>query len=99
VPAHEEKKQADFLAHQAEQLHSSTGLTVQTAATEGNPEAFLERYYGHNQPNLLIVTNRQQGEQKVMRFLHQCNVPVLFVARDQNPLTIRSRLLAKLCRL
>ena len=37
VPAHEEKKQTDFLTDQAEQLRSSTGLTVQTAVTEGNP--------------------------------------------------------------
>jgi nucleotide-binding universal stress UspA family protein len=80
VPAHEEKKQADFLADQAEQLRSSTGLTVETAVTEGNPEAFIERFYGHNQPNLLIVTTRQQAEHKVMRFLHQSNVPVLFIA-------------------
>ena len=80
VPAHEEKKQTDFLTDQAEQLRSSTGLTVQTAVTEGNPEAFIERYYGHHQPNLLIVTTRKQAEHKVMRFLHQCNVPVLFVA-------------------
>ena len=80
VPAHEEKKQTDFLTDQAEQLRSSTGLTVQTAVTEGNPEAFIERFYGHNQPNLLIVTTRKQAEHKVMRFLHQCNVPVLFVA-------------------
>ena len=80
VPAHEEKKQADFLADQAEQLRSSTGLTVQTAVTEGNPAAFIEHYYGHHQPNLLIVTTRKQAEHKVMRFLHQCNVPVLFIA-------------------
>ena len=80
APAHEEMKQADFLADQAEQLRSSTGLTVQTAVIEGNPEASLERYYGHHQQHLLMVTTRQQAEHKVMRFLHQSNVPVLFVA-------------------
>jgi nucleotide-binding universal stress UspA family protein len=80
VPAHEEKKQADFLADQAEQLHSSTGLTVQTAVIDGDPEAFIERFYGQNQQHLLIVTTRKQAEHKVMRFLHQSDVPVLFVA-------------------
>jgi len=80
VPAHEEKKQTDFLTDQAEQLRSSTGLTVETAVTEGNPEAFIERFYGQKQPNLLIVTTRKQAEHKVMRFLHQSNVPVLFIA-------------------
>ncbi len=39
IRAHEEMKQADFLADQAEQLRSSTGLTVQTAFTDGDPEA------------------------------------------------------------
>lgn len=99
IRTYEEMKLADFLADQAEQLRSSTGLTVQTAFTDGGPEAFIERLHGQYRQNQLIVTNRQQGEQKVMRFLHQSDVPVLFVARDQNPLTIRSRLLAKLCRL
>ncbi len=80
VPAHEEMKQADFLADQAEQLHTSTGLTVQTAVTEGDPEAFIERFSKNNQQHLLIVTTREQAEHKAMRFLHQSNVPVLFVA-------------------
>jgi len=79
----EEIKLADFLADQAEQLRSSTGLTVQTAFTDGDPEAFIERLYGQYRQHLLIVTNRQQGEQKVMRFLHQSNVPVLFVAMER----------------
>ena len=79
-PAHQEMKQADFLADRAEQLRSSTGLTVQTLVTDGDPEAFLERFNGQHQQNLLIVTTREQAEQKVMRFLHQCHVPVLFVA-------------------
>ena len=80
VPAHAEMKQADFLADQAERLRSSTGLTVQTAVTEENPEAFIERYYGHHQQHLLMVTTREQAEHQVMRFLHQSTVPVLFVA-------------------
>jgi len=80
VPAHKEKKQTDFLADQAEQLRTSTGLTVQTVVTDGDPEAFIERFYGQNQQNLLIVTTRKQAEHKVMRFLHQSNAPVLFIA-------------------
>ena len=80
VRAHEEMKQADFLADQAERLRTSTGLTVQTAFTEGDPEAFIERLHGQYRQNLLIVTTRRQAEHKVMRFLHQSNVPVLFVA-------------------
>ena len=71
---------SDFLADQAEQLHTSTGLTVQTAVIDENPEAFIERFSNHNQQKLLIVTTREQAEHKVMRFLHQSNVPVLFVA-------------------
>ena len=80
VPEHEEMKQADFLADQAEQLRFSTGLTVQTAVIDGDPEAFIERFSTQNQQKLLIVTTRQQAEHKVMSFLHQSNVPVLFVA-------------------
>ncbi len=53
---------------------------VQTAFTDGEPEAFIARLQGQDRHNLLIVTTRQQAEQKVMRFLHQSNVPVLFVA-------------------
>jgi nucleotide-binding universal stress UspA family protein len=79
IRAHKEMKQADLLANQAEQLRLSTGLTVQTAFTDGDPEAFIERLQGQYGQNLLIVTTRQQAEQKVMRFLHQSNVPVLFV--------------------
>jgi nucleotide-binding universal stress UspA family protein len=80
IRAQEEMQQADFLADRAEQLRSSTGLTVQTAFTDGGPEAFIERLHGQDRQNLLIVTIRQQAEHKVMRFLHQSNVPVLFVA-------------------
>ena len=80
VRAQEEKKQADFLADQAERLRSSTSLTVQTAFTDGDSEAFIARLQGQYRQHLLIVTTRQQAEQKVMRFLHQSNVPVLFVA-------------------
>ena len=80
IRAHEEMKQADFLADQAEQLRSSTGLTVQTAFTDGDPEAFIEHLQEQYRQQLLIVTTRHQAEHKVMRFLHQSNVPVLFVA-------------------
>ena len=78
--AQEEMKEADFLADQAEQVRSSTGLTVQTAFTKGDPEAFIERLQGQYRQHLLIVTLRQQAEHKVMSFLHQSTVPVLFVA-------------------
>ncbi len=80
VRAQEEMKQADLLADRAEQLRSSTGLPVQTAFTDGDPEAFIERLHGQYRQHLLIVTTRQQAEHKVIRFLHQSNVPVLFVA-------------------
>jgi nucleotide-binding universal stress UspA family protein len=80
VRAQEETKQADFLADQAEQLRSSSGLPVQTAFTDGDPAAFIERLYGQDRQHLLIVTTRQPAEHKVMRFLHQSNAPVLFVA-------------------
>ena len=80
VHAQEEMKEADFLADQAEQVRSSTGLTVQTAFTEGDPEAFIERLQGQYRQHLLIVTLQQQAEHKVMSFLHQSTVPVLFVA-------------------
>ena len=80
VQAHEEMKRADFLADQAEQLRTSTRLTVQTAIADGDPEAFIEGFFGKNQQNLLIVATREQAEHKVMRFLHHSNVPVLFVA-------------------
>ena len=80
VRAQEEMKEADFLADQAEQVRSSTGLTVQTAFTEGDPEAFIKRLQGQYRQHLLIVTLRQQAEHKVMSFLHQSTVPVLVVA-------------------
>ncbi len=80
IRTYEEMKLTDFLADQAEQLRHSTGLTVQTASTDGDPEAFIERLYGQYRQNLLIVTTRKQAEHKVMRFLHQSNVPVLFIA-------------------
>ena len=79
VPPYTANMQTDFLADQAEQLRSSTGLTVQTTVAERNPLAFLERYTAHSQQDLLIVTTRQQAERKAMKFLHQSNVPVLFV--------------------
>ncbi|HEX6554370.1 MAG TPA: universal stress protein [Ktedonobacteraceae bacterium] len=80
VRAQEEMKEADFLAEQADRLRLDTGLKVQTAFTEGDPEAFIEGLQGQYRQQLLIVTARQQAEHKVMSFLHQSNVPVLFVA-------------------
>lgn len=80
IRAQEEMRLADLLENRAEQLRSSTGLAVQTAFTEGDPETFIERLRGQERQQLLIVTARQQAEHKVMRFLHQSNVPVLFVA-------------------
>jgi nucleotide-binding universal stress UspA family protein len=78
VPEHQEMKQADFLADQAEQLRTSTGLTVRTAIADWDPAAFIEGIA--QEQKLLIVTTREQAELKVMRFLHQSNVPVLFIA-------------------
>ena len=79
VPEHEEKKRADFIEDQAEQLRTSTGLSVQTAVDEGNPTTFIERFFGKHQQHLLIVTTREQAERKVMSFLHRSNAPVLFL--------------------
>ena len=70
----------DLLTKQAERLRSSTRLTVQTAFTEGDPAAFIERLSGQYRQSLLIVTSQQQAEHRVMSFLHQSNVPVLFAA-------------------
>jgi hypothetical protein len=72
--------ETDLLTKQAEHLRSSTGLTVQTAFSEGDPAAFIERLQGQDRQHLLMVTTWQQTEYKVMSFLHQSNVPVLFVA-------------------
>ncbi len=83
IRTYEEMKLTDFLVDQAERLRCSAGLTVQTAFTDGDPAAFIERLQGQDRQNLLIVTTRQQAEQKVMRFLHQSNVPVLFVAIER----------------
>ena len=80
VRAREEMIATGFLTKQAERLRSSTGLTVQTAFTEGDPAAFIERLYDQDRQNLLIVASRQQAEHKVMSFLHQSNAPVLFAA-------------------
>ncbi|MFL5652631.1 MAG: universal stress protein [Ktedonobacteraceae bacterium] len=80
IRAQEEMKLSDYLEDRAEQLRSSTSLTVQTAFTDGDPEAFIEHLQEQYRQQLLIVTTRHQAEHKVMRFLHQSNVPVLFVA-------------------
>src|SRR5947208_14756233 len=42
IRAQEEMKLSDYLEDRAEQLRSSTSLTVQTAFTDGDPEAFIE---------------------------------------------------------
>src|SRR5579864_1013409 len=46
IRTYEEMKLTDFLADQAEKLRHSTGLTVQTALTDGDSEAFIERLHG-----------------------------------------------------
>ncbi len=79
VAEKQEMKQADFLADQAEQLRTSTGLTVQTAIVDEDPAAFIDGIAQENQQQVLIVTTREQAEMKVMKFLHQSNVPVLFL--------------------
>jgi nucleotide-binding universal stress UspA family protein len=79
APADKEKKRADFLEYQAEQLRISTGLPVQTVIAEGDPGAYIERFFGKNQQHQLIVTTREHAEQKVMRFLHRSTMPVLFL--------------------
>ncbi|HEX6776655.1 MAG TPA: universal stress protein, partial [Ktedonobacterales bacterium] len=78
-PEYEEKKRADFLESQAEELRASTGLSVETAVAVGAPESFIERFFGKHQQHMLIVTTREQAERKVMSFLHRSNAPVLFL--------------------
>ena len=80
VRAQEEIMEAGYLEEQAKRLRSGTGLSVRTAFTDGDREIFIERLQGEPRQPLLIVTARQQSERKVMRFLHQRNVPVFFVA-------------------
>lgn len=82
VRVQEEMKETGYLEEQAERLRASTGLAVRTAFTEGDPETFIEPLQGEFRQPLLIVTTRQQSEHKVMRFLHQSNVPVLFVGYE-----------------
>ncbi len=74
-----EKKQSNFLEDQAEQLRSTTGLTVETAVDDGNPTTFIERFFGKDQQHVLIVTTHEQAEPKVISFLHRSNAPVLFL--------------------
>jgi nucleotide-binding universal stress UspA family protein len=62
----------------AQRDHASV-LAVQTAIAGRGPKAFIEGLAQENQQKLLIVALREQAEHKVMRFLHQSNVPVLFV--------------------
>ena len=78
-PEYEEKKRSDFLEGQAEHLRTTTGLTVETAVDNGNPTTFIERFFGKDQQQVLIVTTRQQAERKVLSFLHRSNAPVLFL--------------------
>ena len=78
-PQDEEKKQSDFLEGQAEQLRTATGLKVETAVDDGKPTTFIERFFGKDQQQVLIVTTREQAETKVMSFLHRSNTPVLFL--------------------
>ena len=73
-------KEAGYLEEQAKRLRAGSGLAVRTAFTDGDPETFIERLQLESRQQLLIVTARQQAEHRVMGFLHQSNVPVLFVA-------------------
>ncbi|HEX6554143.1 MAG TPA: universal stress protein [Ktedonobacteraceae bacterium] len=78
-PEDEEKKRFDFLEGRAEHLRTTTGLTVETAVDDGNPTTFIERFFGKDQQQVLIVTTREQAEPKVISFLHRSNAPVLFL--------------------
>ena len=73
-------REAGLLEEQAERLRAGSGLAVRTLYTDGDPQTFIERLQLESRQPLLIVTTRHQAEHKVMRFLHQSNVPVLFVA-------------------
>jgi hypothetical protein len=52
---------------------------VETAVDDGNPTTFIERFFGNDQQQVLIVTTREQAERKVLSFLHRSNAPVLFL--------------------
>lgn len=77
-------KLADYLEDRAEWLRSSRGLAVQTAFTDGDPGAFIERLQAQHGQGLLIVTTREAAAHKAMRFLHQSDVPVLLVAIERS---------------
>ena len=80
VRAQEEMREAGLLEEQAERLRAGSGLAVRTSYTDGDPQTFIERLQLESRQPLLIVTTRATAEHKVMRFLHQSTVPVLFVA-------------------
>ena len=80
VRAQEEMREAGLLEEQAERLRAGSGLAVRTSYTDGDPQTFIERLQLESRQPLLIVTTRATAEHKVMWFLHQSNVPVLFVA-------------------
>jgi hypothetical protein len=75
---------AEAILPQATTLALASHASVLLAAVPSLPlleeEILLERYSGHYQQHLLMVTTREQAEHQVMRFLHQSHVPVLFVA-------------------
>jgi nucleotide-binding universal stress UspA family protein len=79
IPDHEEKKRSQFLESQAEHLRTETGLTVETAVDDGKPATFMERFFGKDQRQVLIVTTREQAQRKVLSYLHLSNAPVLFL--------------------
>jgi hypothetical protein len=60
-------------------MRTLAGLTVRSVFTEGDPAVFIE-VLSLLYPHLLVVSAHLAPEHKVMRFLHQCNAPVLFVA-------------------
>jgi nucleotide-binding universal stress UspA family protein len=75
----EVKRRYAYLDGQAEQLRATTSLRVETAVDDGNPATFIERFFGRDQRQVLIVTTREQAERKVLSFLHRSNAPVLFL--------------------
>ena len=71
---------AGSLEEKAQILRSRTGLRVETAVSERDPEAFIERMSGSGQGNVLVVATRAQALEGAEQFLRHRNVPVLLLA-------------------
>lgn len=78
--AQEALKSTDSLQEKVQLLRTTTGLRVQTATTDRDPEAFLERIIGSGPSDLLIVATREQALFGAEKFLRHRNVPVLLLA-------------------